>query len=183
MSRIDWPYFCCMFINGSLSYPSKLPDMKKQAHHKIRGRSQVAARSYGVGLWPSACWGCRFESRRGHGCLSFMSVMCCQVEVSAPGWSLVQRSPTECGLPECHREASIMRRHSPSTGCCAIEKIITYGLITESTYTCVFHYLSIRTGRPSNRGSISWSDKTFPISTESKTAFGLTHPLGPPTGG
>jgi len=26
-----------------------------------------------------------------------MSVMCCQVEVSAPGWSLVQRSPTDCG--------------------------------------------------------------------------------------
>ena len=30
------------------------------------------------------------------GCLSVVSVVCCQVEVSAPGWSLVQRSPTEC---------------------------------------------------------------------------------------
>jgi hypothetical protein len=26
-----------------------------------------------------------------------VSVVCCQVEVSATGWSLVQGSPTECG--------------------------------------------------------------------------------------
>jgi hypothetical protein len=31
-----------------------------------------------------------------------VSVVCCQVEVSATGWSLVQRSPTECGVSkEC----------------------------------------------------------------------------------
>jgi hypothetical protein len=45
-----------------------------------------------------AYWDCGFESRRGHGCLSLMSVVCCHVEVSATGWSLVQRSPTECGV-------------------------------------------------------------------------------------
>jgi hypothetical protein len=28
-----------------------------------------------------------------------MSVVCCQVEVSATRWSLVQRSPTDCGAP------------------------------------------------------------------------------------
>ena len=33
------------------------------------------------------------------------SVVCCQLEVSASGWSLVQRSPTECGVSECNREA------------------------------------------------------------------------------
>jgi hypothetical protein len=59
--------------------------------------------------------------QRGHGCLSLVSVVCCQVEVSAWGWSLVQRSPTECGLPECDREASIMRRSWPIGGCCAGE--------------------------------------------------------------
>jgi len=32
----------------------------------------------------------------GHGCLSLVSVACCQVEVSATGRYLVQRSPTEC---------------------------------------------------------------------------------------
>jgi hypothetical protein len=46
------------------------------------------------------------ESHRGHGCLSVVCVVCCQVEVSATGWSLVQSSPTECGVSECDREAS-----------------------------------------------------------------------------
>jgi len=39
-----------------------------------------------------ACWDCGFESCRGHGCLSVVSVVCFQVEVSATDWSLVQRS-------------------------------------------------------------------------------------------
>jgi hypothetical protein len=37
----------------------------------------------------------------GHGCFSVVSVVCCQVEVSATGWSLVQRSPTDCGVSLC----------------------------------------------------------------------------------
>jgi hypothetical protein len=41
-----------------------------------------------------------------------VSIVCCQVEVSASGWSLVQRSPTERGMSECDREASMMRRHA-----------------------------------------------------------------------
>ena len=53
---------------------------------------------WGLGLRSLACWDCGFESRLGHGCLSLVKVMCCQVEVSASGWSLVQRSPTECGV-------------------------------------------------------------------------------------
>jgi hypothetical protein len=60
----------------------------------------------GVGLRPLACWDCGFESRRGYWCLSLVSVVCCQVQVSATGWSLVQRSPAECGVSECDREAS-----------------------------------------------------------------------------
>jgi hypothetical protein len=44
----------------------------------------------------------------GHGSLSVVSVVCCQVEVSASGQSLVQRGPTECCVSECHREALIM---------------------------------------------------------------------------
>jgi hypothetical protein len=35
---------------------------------------------------------------RGMDVLSLVSIICCQVEVSATGWSLVQRSPTECGV-------------------------------------------------------------------------------------
>jgi len=29
-----------------------------------------------AGLLPLACWDCRFEFRRGHGCLSILSVVC-----------------------------------------------------------------------------------------------------------
>ena len=31
-------------------------------------------------------------------------------------WSLVQRSPTDCGVSECDREASIMRSPWPNMG-------------------------------------------------------------------
>jgi hypothetical protein len=36
--------------------------------------------------------------------VSVVSVVYCQVKVSAPGWSPVQRSPTECGVSECDRD-------------------------------------------------------------------------------
>jgi len=45
---------------------------------------------------------------------SLVSVLCFQVEVSASGRSLVQRSPNECGVSECDRETSIMRRAWPT---------------------------------------------------------------------
>jgi len=40
---------------------------------------------YVVGLQPLAWSDCGFESRRRHGCLSLVSVVCRQVEVSASG--------------------------------------------------------------------------------------------------
>jgi hypothetical protein len=44
----------------------------------------VAARSK---AWSTAAclWDCWFESRRGHGCLSLVSVVCNQVEIFATG--------------------------------------------------------------------------------------------------
>jgi hypothetical protein len=48
--------------------------------------------------------------------------VCCQVVVSAPGWSPVQRSPTDCGVSECDRETSVMKRPWPTRGCCVTEK-------------------------------------------------------------
>jgi len=65
-----------------------------------------------VGLRPLACWDCGFESRRERGCLSVVSVVCCQVVPA----SLVQTSPTEYGVSECDREALIMRRHWRTSG-------------------------------------------------------------------
>jgi hypothetical protein len=35
-----------------------------------------------------------------------MFVVCCQVEVSATSWSLVQRSPADCGPSLCDQETS-----------------------------------------------------------------------------
>jgi len=82
-------------------------------------------------LIPVAAWSeasvCRrsfagsgFESRRGRGCLSLVSVVCCQMEVPPSGRSLVQRSSTECGVSECDRQASTLRRPWPTRGCCAM---------------------------------------------------------------
>jgi hypothetical protein len=63
-----------------------------------------------VGLRPLACWNGGFGSGQVYGCLSLVSVVCCQVEVSASGWSLFQKSRTKCAVTVCDREASIMRR-------------------------------------------------------------------------
>jgi hypothetical protein len=48
----------------------------------------------GVGLWSFASWNYEFESRRGHGCLSLVSVVCCHTGVFALARSLVESSPT-----------------------------------------------------------------------------------------
>jgi hypothetical protein len=66
-----------------------------------------------------------YESRWGQGRLSLVSTACCQVEVSASGWSLVQSSPTECGVSECDSDSSIMRRPWPTTSCCAMGKSVS----------------------------------------------------------
>jgi hypothetical protein len=50
---------------------------------------------------PLACWTCGFESRWEYGCLSLVSVVCCQVEIFASGWSLVQKSPADFDVSEC----------------------------------------------------------------------------------
>ena len=63
----------------------------------------------GVDLRPLDFWHCGFESRRGHGCLSLVNVVCCQVRVSATGQSLFQRSPTKCSVSQCDLETSTMR--------------------------------------------------------------------------
>jgi hypothetical protein len=63
----------------------------------------------GVGLRLLTCWDCGFETRRGHGCLPHVGVACCPVEACSSGLSLVQRGPTECGVSECDREASVTR--------------------------------------------------------------------------
>jgi hypothetical protein len=77
-----------------------------------------AARGSKACLRLLACWDWGFESRREHGSLSLVIVVRYQVEVSESGWSLVQRSPTECGV--CDRAASILGRPWPTGGCSAM---------------------------------------------------------------
>jgi hypothetical protein len=51
--------------------------------------------------------------------MSPVSVVCCQVEASASGWSLIQMSPAKCGMSECDSQASIMWRPSHLLGAVA----------------------------------------------------------------
>ena len=44
-----------------------------------------------------------------HRCLSVVIVACCHVEVSEMGRSLVQSSPTDCGVSECDQGTSYGR--------------------------------------------------------------------------
>jgi hypothetical protein len=55
--------------------------------------------------------------------VSLVSVVCCQVEVSATSWSLVQRSPTESGVSiSVIVKRRKMTRPRPPKGCRAIGK-------------------------------------------------------------
>jgi hypothetical protein len=84
----------------------------------------VAAPSKARFYVPVAYRVCGFESRRGHGGLSVLRVVCFQLEVSASDRLLVQRGPTDCGVSECDRAASIMRKLWPTSDCCAMVKKI-----------------------------------------------------------
>ena len=67
----------------------------------------VAARSK---VWLCGLSPVGFAGSNPAGGMNFCLV-CCQVDVSASEWSLVQRSPTESGVSECDRESSTVRRH------------------------------------------------------------------------
>ena len=70
-----------------------------------------------------------------------MSVVCCQVEVSASGSSRVQRNPTDFGVSEYDREASIMAKPLSARGCCAMAgrqfKNIIYNRLVKTNYFTV----------------------------------------------
>ena len=87
-----------------------------------------------MGLRPLAFRDCGFGSRRGHGCLSLVNIVCCQVELSASNRSLVRRSPTECGASECDHETSV-RRPWPTRAVAHVKTL----------YICVYIYIYIHT--------------------------------------
>jgi len=65
-----------------------------------------------------------------------MSVSCdyvfCQIEVSAMGRSLVQRSPTEYGVSECGLEASISSMPWPPSAAIVPQKIMRISILKSS---------------------------------------------------
>jgi hypothetical protein len=81
-------YVLLILVNQSINFPR----YKTSQCQRLRGlmRWSTAARLFGL--------------RRGHGCLFLVIVACCQVEVSATGRSLAQRSSTECvRATECNQ--------------------------------------------------------------------------------
>jgi hypothetical protein len=95
-----------LFLNGLLAF--KLLN----AHAR---RIPAAARSMAdrlLGLWVRIPPAVRMP----------VTCECCQLEISASGWSLVQRNPTECRVSECDREAP-MRRTWPKRGLLGHKKI------------------------------------------------------------
>jgi hypothetical protein len=80
----SFEFFVVVYIEGRSQWPCGLR------------RGSAAARL--LGLWvriPPRAW------------MPVVSVVCCQVEVCAWGWSLAQRSPTVCGVSkQCYRESS-----------------------------------------------------------------------------
>jgi hypothetical protein len=77
----------------------------------------------------------------GHGYLFLVSVVCCQVEISASGWSLVQSSHNECCMYGCDCEASIMRRSWPTTGCYDVGNISLFR--SRETHRFLPHIFSV----------------------------------------
>ena len=74
-----------------------------------RGLRRESAAARLLGLWVRIPPG-------GHRYLFLLSVLCYQVQVSATGRSLVQRSLTECGISVCNCETSIRGRVSCARG-------------------------------------------------------------------
>ena len=77
-----------------------------------------------VAARPLTCWWVAGSKPDGGMDVCFLWMLCCQVEVSASGWSLGQRSPAECGVCVCDREAWVMRTPWPSRDYGTMKKLI-----------------------------------------------------------
>jgi hypothetical protein len=112
---------------------SECTDYYNQTYHYVytmTNADQSGRVVWVVGLQPLAWWDYGFESRLSHRWFSLVSNVCCQVDIYVSGWSVVQRSHTECGVSECDREAWIMRRPWPTGGSRATRKNDTHILLS-----------------------------------------------------
>ena len=62
---------------------------------------------------PSASRNCGFETSWKHGCVCLVTAVCCQIQVSSTGRSLVQRIPTERGVSVCDLDTSTIMDLAP----------------------------------------------------------------------
>jgi hypothetical protein len=97
-------------------------------------RSSAAARL--LRLW--------FRIPPGAWCLSVVIVVCCQVEVSATSWSLIQRSATECVVSLC----VIQKPRDWATEGCYVKKYIFLFIIYLFSFILVIIIIII-TSKPS----------------------------------
>jgi hypothetical protein len=119
---------------------------KIKGHEEFSQCISFCADPSGCAAWhgsdASCWWGYVFKPRSVHRCVSHVSVVCCQVEIFATVWSLVNRSPTECGVSECDREASRKRKPWPTRDCRKNER--TTVLIATGSRTAHNYRIQVR---------------------------------------
>ena len=107
---------CCDKGKGRLLYlASRTTITKIKLNNHRHRRSQWA---WVCGCSPAGIAGS--SPVGGMDVLSIVSVVCCQLEVPATSRDSSSRGGTECGVTECDREASIMRRTWLIRGCWAM---------------------------------------------------------------
>jgi hypothetical protein len=94
-----WMFVLCVESKDKMA-KCRTVRTKKQARMKYKESTREYKRKY----------------RRKHWFQSLVSVVCCQVEVSATGRSLVQRSATNCSVPLCDLEAPRISQSWPTLG-------------------------------------------------------------------
>ena len=93
------------------------------------------------GLRPLVCWWpVRIPRGGGHGCLSVVIVACCQVEVSATGWSLVRRRLTEYVCVHVCDQAQQKHWHLHSVGIRSQTKECFSRMSSVHAVTCVVYW-------------------------------------------
>jgi hypothetical protein len=95
---------------------------------------QEAARSK---VWVCGRWlpGIAVSNPAGSIVISLLWLFCFGVEICASSWSLVQRSPTKCGVSECDLETSRMRRIRPTRTVVPWKCVSEHLNISEFTWT------------------------------------------------
>jgi hypothetical protein len=136
---------CCLYLPGNITGTHVCERLSRPQGHNAAG-SIMSMKNSNHTIWNRTRDLPKFSAQRTRGCLSVVSVMCCQVKVSASDWSLIQRSPTEYGVPDCDSDALIMRWPWPTRSCFAMVKNDKYsdevtcqGLGLDSLYLQLLH--------------------------------------------